>query len=166
MTTRVLIVCLANTCRSPAGADVLRHLSTLSAFKKGPLEVDSAAVTSWSIGEPPNPQMTEILQARGIAVTPGRVARRIQPHDLEAFDYILAVTQDVLDQLRRLSSVPEHQKKMRLLGEFGVAYAGQDIPDPYAQENSTCELVVDMLEDTCQGFLIHLRDSGSAPPSR
>lgn len=152
---KVLFVCLANICRSPAGADILRHL-----VKSGDgtidCEIDSCAVTSWSIGDPPNPQMSAVLTARGIAVTAGK-ARRIQPHDFEQCDYILAVTEDVAEQLRALVDDPKQKQKVRTLGEFGQRFRGLDIPDPYALDDATFEKVVDMLQDTCEGFLAHLR---------
>ena len=40
---------------------------------------------------------------------------------------------------------------------FSTIYVSQEIPDPYYQSNGAFELVLDMLEDSCQGLLKHIR---------
>ena len=148
-TKKVLIVCLANTCRSPACADILRHLAKSHGRA---MEVDSCAVTGWSIGEPPNPRMSEILESRGIAVTHARRARRIQPHDFEQFDVILGVTKDVVKQLQGLAANPQQAQKVKMLGDFSSKFTGEDIPDPFERDD-LCEHVVNLMTDACRGFL-------------
>ncbi len=53
MTTRILVVCLGNICRSPMGQGVIEHRAAAAGLA---LEVDSAGLGAWHIGDPPDPR--------------------------------------------------------------------------------------------------------------
>lgn len=147
----VLFVCLGNICRSPAGAGILGNL----AKDRDDLTIDSCAVGDWYIGDKVDNRMQAAALSRGV-VLPGR-AKLFQPDHFNDFDFILAVDHPVLHHLHQLAKTPQHKAKVHLLTSFSKAYHNQDIPDPFYGDSASFELVLDMLEDACEGFLQHLK---------
>jgi protein-tyrosine phosphatase len=151
---RVLFVCMGNICRSPAGEGILKHLAKEDPSLK--LYVKSCGIGDWHLGQPPDRRIQEASKNRGIALTSR--AQQFQRSFFDEFDYILAADKEVLKYLYHYAKNPEQKAKIFLMTAFSPNYAGQEVPDPYYQSNGAFELVLDMLEDSCQGLLQHIRD--------
>ena len=149
----VLFVCMANICRSPAGAGVLIDLAAKQ-FQSD-LHVDSCGIGDWYLGERTDARMQSAALARGI-VLQGR-AKLFEPDYFESFDYILAVDHPVLYELYKLAAIPQHKAKVHLATTFSPTYRNQDIPDPFYSDDQGFNVVLDILEDSCEGFLQHLK---------
>ena len=149
----VLFVCMGNICRSPAGEGILRHFASEDPSLK--LVVKSCGIGDWHLGQAPDRRIQEASKARGIALTSR--AQQFQPAFFEQFDYILAADKEVLKFLYHYAKNAEQKAKIFLMTAFSPIYAGQEIPDPYYQSDGAFELVLDMLEDSCQGLLQHIR---------
>lgn len=156
--TSVLFVCLANICRSPAGAGILAHLAA-----DRDIFADSAGVGDWYLGETPDKRMQAAALQRGIVLSSR--SRLIQPEDFDRFDYILAVDHTVLYELYQMAHTPQHKSKIHLATAFSPAYHNEDIPDPYFSNDAGFNVVLDMLEDACEGFLLRLQKSQGNTPS-
>ncbi len=151
---RVLFVCMGNICRSPAGEGILKHLVSQDPSLK--IDVKSCGIGDWHIGQAPDRRIQEASKVRGIALT-GR-AQQFQQAFFDEFDYILAADKEVLKFLYHYAKNAEQKAKVFLMTAFSSIYAGQEIPDPYYQSNGAFDLVLDMLEDSCQGLLQRIRD--------
>lgn len=155
MTKRILFVCMGNICRSPAAEGVFKHM-----LKKSNLEnihVESCGIGDWHVGKSPDSRTQESAKARGIVLT-----SRAQQFEIEffnTFDYILVADHEVLKFLYQYAKSPEHKAKLILMTEFSSLYKGQEVPDPYYQPETAFDLVLDMLEDSCEGLLSHLNRS-------
>lgn len=149
----VLYVCLGNICRSPAAEALLRQMNAES---DNPLElhVESCGLGSWHIGKLPHEDMQEAAGDRGLTLYSR--AQLFKPEFLERFDYVLAVDQSVIHELYRYAKIPEQKAKIHLVTEYSKLYHGEKIPDPFSQGRVAFDLVLDMLEDSCQGLLNHL----------
>lgn len=151
--TSVLFVCLGNTCRSPAGAGMLLHLAK-NTLHEPTLEVDSCGIGDWAVGDSVDSRMQRRALSRGIVLS-GR-ARAFQQEDWERFDHILVAEHAILYDLLKSAKSPGHKAKAHLITSFSPSYLNQDIPDPYYADDAGFDLVLDMLEDSCEGFLKHL----------
>lgn len=149
----VLFVCLGNICRSPAAESYLRHLAAQHPHAHD-LKVDSCGIGAWHVGEMADARMQHAAQARGIILS-GRAKQFTSDFFIE-FDIILAADREVLQDLHRFAKSPEHKAKIHLISDFSESYKGQDIPDPYYRGEAGFELVLDMLEDACNGLLSKL----------
>jgi protein-tyrosine phosphatase len=148
MAHAVLFVCTANICRSPTAAAVLRHLLARQGAEHG-FKIDSAGTHEYHVGKPPFATAIEVAQARGIKIMEHR-ARRVTPGDFDLYDFILAMDRSNVANLRAVA--PTRSKhKIELLLEYGDAFHGLDVPDPYGGEVKDFQRALEMIEDGCQG---------------
>ena len=150
----VLVVCTGNICRSPTGEGVLRHL----AEKRGlgeKVRVASAGTHDYHVGECPDPRTVKHAKRRGYDLSAQR-AQQLSPDHFREFDYILAMDETHVRQLKRLSP-PEHTAKVRLFMEFAGQGAPREVPDPYYGGAQGFERVLDLVEQASRGLLDHLR---------
>jgi protein-tyrosine phosphatase len=85
-------------------------------------------------------------------------ARQVEPADLRAFDYILAMDADNLARLERLKRVTAPDAEVRLFRSFDpTAGPGSEVPDPYYGGARGFEDVFDMIERAGRGLLEHIR---------
>lgn len=145
----VLFVCLGNICRSPMAEAVMRDLVE----KRGltdQITVDSAATSSWHIGEPPHKGTQMKLLEFGIS-TKGMQGRQLAKGDFEEFDYIVGMDTSNIQNIRQMLGQPDHPKIFRFLD---LTSHKKDVPDPYytGDFQETYELVV----EGCEALLKHL----------
>jgi protein-tyrosine phosphatase len=131
---RILMVCTANVCRSPAAEALLRHhLKQMGLAKR--IAVSSAGTAVGAQGRKPDPRVVAILEemgvsARGIRAQP--LEQRCVARSGEIF-VMEAVHRDVL-----LERFPEALGRVSLLD-----HGGRDIPDPYFGNKSGVRSVVE-----------------------
>jgi protein-tyrosine phosphatase len=145
---RVLFVCLANICRSPAAAGVFAAIAERDGLL-AQVEVDSAGISGYQQGEPPDPRMADAARRRGYELA-GR-ARAITVADFAWFDLIVAMDRSNLRDLQALAGARPRQ--IRLLGDFLPEGWPSEVPDPYYRGDLGFEQVLDMLEEACPAIL-------------
>ena len=152
--TRILVVCLGNICRSPMAQGVIEHRAAKAGLA---LEVDSAGLGAWHIGNPPDPRGLEAALARGYDNSRQR-ARQVRAGDFHDFDLILAMDADNLAGLERLRPAGAPG---RTLAEVRLFHpSGQDIPDPYYGGPPDYEHALDLIEEAVGDLIATL--SGQA----
>lgn len=150
----ILFVCLGNICRSPAAEGIMRHIIQQDPGFKD-IHIESCGMGDWHVGQMPDERIRFAAQDRGISLTSR--AQQFRLPFFNQFDYILAVDREVLNELFRYARHTEVKAKIHLLSEFSSLYKNEEIPDPYYQGGAAFELVLDMIEDCCQGLAEHLR---------
>lgn len=152
MVSSVLFVCLGNICRSPAAEGILRHLANKEELN---LHIESCGLGDWHQGSLPDERMREALKNRGIVLVSR--AQKVQMEFFDKFDLIFVSDQKVLKELYLLAMKPEHKSKMHLMTHFSKVFPSQEIPDPYYDGEAGFEQVLDMLEDSCEGIINHIK---------
>jgi protein-tyrosine phosphatase len=155
----ILFVCFGNICRSPTAEAVLRAMAAREAPELT-LEVDSAGVAGYHVGEPPDPRTRQAAARRGYDLTALR-ARIVEPRDFERFDMILAMDRENLRVLRRRAP-DSARERLRLFLEFAPPGAPEEVPDPYYGGPNGFEEVLDLIEAATRGLLTHLRQQARA----
>ena len=148
---KVIFVCLGNICRSPMAEGVFQKMVN-DAGLSDQIQVDSAATSSWHIGERAHSGTRSTLAKHGISYS-GR-SRRVRPDDYADFNsYVIAMDSSNLSDLRILSG--SHPRMFRLL-DFASHTEARDVPDPYYQ--GKFEQVYQLIEDGCKGLLAEIRE--------
>ncbi len=151
MSTRILVVCLGNICRSPTAEAVIRAKSRAAGLA---VEVDSAGTGDWHVGEPPHPPMIRAAAGAGYDLSTLR-ARQIRPGDFDRFDLILVADETNLADVEALR--PESSTTpVRLF----APYAGcgtQAIPDPWFTGDFAGAL--DLVERAADGLVVRLSEN-------
>lgn len=119
------------------------------------IEIDSAGTAGYHSGESPDARARAAGRRRGIEIR-GR-ARRVEAHDFERFDYVLAMDSSNLEDLIALAPATAHEK-IRLLRSFDPASPrNASVPDPYYGGEDGFDEVLDQCLAACAGLLSHIR---------
>ena len=129
---RLLTVCKGGHCRAPMAAAVLTE------YGGAAVEVRSAALRNWHIGEGAHPTMVTAAADRGYDLT-GHRGVQVSRALLDWANVVLAMDRAVLEALGELAD--EHTApKLRLYLD------GRDVPDPWerpAEAFMTCVTVIE-----------------------
>lgn len=155
---RILCVCLGNICRSPTAEGVLRNIAERE-FPDLRIEVDSAGIANYHVGEPPDRRTVAAARRRGYDIA-GLRARQVEPDDFHRFDYILAMDHGNLSELRsrRMAGA---RAQLALYMSFAPEFEqgrNDEVPDPYYGGVEGFERVLDLCEAGARGLLTRLRE--------
>lgn len=149
----ILFVCLGNVCRSPAAESIFRHLAETSGFAD--ITVSSCGLGDWYTGEFSDQRMVDAAKIRGYHCL--KRAEQFRPEYLDKYDYILACDHEVVQQLYYYAKTPQQKAKIALITAFSPSYKDKEVPDPYYAGAGAFDHVINMLEDSCEGLLEHIR---------
>ncbi len=154
--TRILFVCLGNICRSPA-ADGIMHDMVEKQGVADRFTIDSAGTYGGHRGELPDARMRSAASRRGYALI--HRSRQVSEEDFDRFDMIVAMDDRNYEMLNRLAPSREAARKIYRMAEFCRRHPDRTyVPDPYYEGHEGFELVLDMLEDGCEGIMEYLRN--------
>lgn len=120
------------------------------------VEIDSAGIGDWHIGEPPDQRALAAARRRGLDMSRLR-ARQIASEDFQRFDFILAMDRANLSDLRRRAPT-QYRERVRLFLEFAPDAGVDEVPDPYYGGEAGFEEVLDLAEQAARGLLSHIRE--------
>ena len=147
---RLLFVCLGNICRSPSAEAVMKKLVNRARLENR-IEIDSAGLIAYHEGEQADPRMRAHAARRGYVLD--SISRPVRPADFYDFDWIIGMDDRNVEELKRLAPDLETAAKVRQMTEFSRNKLYDYVPDPYYSGAEGFELVLDLLEDACQGLL-------------
>ena len=156
----VLFVCMGNLCRSPSAHGVFRQ-RVANAGLTGQVRIASAG-THATKGERPDPRAQACAEQHGYDLSDLR-SRPLVASDFDSFDLLLAMDAHNEDHLRRHRPLQPQQpqpQRIRRLTEFcrhQRSALALDVPDPYYSNAQGFEQVLALIEDACDGLLIHVQ---------
>lgn len=150
----VLFVCMGNICRSPTAHGVFRHKVAASGLTDK-VRVDSAGTHNYHPGKPPDTRTQRHASLRGYDLADLR-ARQLRADDFARHDLVLAMDWDNLALAEALCP-PGQGHKLRRLTEFCQRLDNPVVPDPYYGGEAEFEEVLDLVEDACDGLLLHVQ---------
>jgi protein-tyrosine phosphatase len=151
---RICFVCSGNICRSPSAEIVMRALVARAGLEDE-VEVCSAGIGDWHVGERADPRSVETLTARGYDASTHR-ARQFRREWFDEHDLVVAMDRSHLRDLRRMAGAAD-QEKVRLLTSFGPEATDEDVPDPYYGGPDGFTDVLDLVERYCAALLADVR---------
>jgi len=152
--THLLFVCLGNICRSPSAEAVMNGMLR----KKGhdqQVSCDSAGIIGFHTGEPADARMQKHALRRGYALT--SLSRKVNiESDFDRFDMIIGMDDQNIKDLNGFARSNDDRKKIFRMTDFCTVFKYNHVPDPYYGGKEGFELVIDLLEDACDGLIMHL----------
>lgn len=150
----ILFVCMGNICRSPTAHGVFRQRVERSGLAAR-VRVESAGTHGYHSGRPPDERSQEHAARRGYDLSDLR-ARQIRVSDFDRHDLILVMDHDNLAEVQ--AQCPRAQlHKVRRFTEFCLTQKAAVVPDPYYGGAQGFENVLDLVEDACEGLLLHVQ---------
>jgi len=144
------MVCSGNICRSPSAEVVLRAMALDPVEVK--IEVESAGIGDWHVGQGADPRSVATWEARGYAHQ--HRARQFQADWFDRFDLVFAMDRTHQRDLLARARSDEERAKVRLLREFDSEANGDlDVPDPYFGAQAEFEEVLTIIERSLKNFL-------------
>ncbi len=155
MKVKILFVCLGNICRSPAAEGVMKALVS-SAANDLSIEVDSAGIGGWHVGELPDSRMRRCGARRGYDFSSR--ARQVQPSDFDRFDYLFAMDSDNVRALKHIARSDADRRKIVCMADFFTTHRNSYhlVPDPYYGNEDDFDLALNLIEEGCEEILRQL----------
>ncbi|MEP5568082.1 MAG: low molecular weight protein-tyrosine-phosphatase [Halioglobus sp.] len=157
--TRVLFVCLGNICRSPTAHGVFAAMVQERGLEES-IKIDSCGTGDWHIGHAPDRRATAEAAQRGYDLSTLR-ARQVAPQDFADFDYVLAMDNQNLADLRAMCP-EEFSGYLGLFLPFDPLAAMTEVPDPYYGGDEGFSEVLDMVEAAGKGLLEDICSANTA----
>lgn len=146
---KILMVCLGNICRSPLAEGILQEKVSKAGL---PWIVESAGTNRYHTGDAPHPLSQKVAKMNGIDINHQR-ARTITPADMDTYDKVYALAEDVLQEIKRICGSKFNDNKVTLL--LTEAFPGKkvDVPDPYYGTEEGFHKVYKMLDEACEAIV-------------
>ncbi len=155
----VLFICLGNICRSPAAEGIMKSLVEKEGMSDD-FFIDSAAIGSWHIGQLPDSRMRKCGAEHGYRFDSH--ARQFQKSDFQHFDLIVVMDNENYRAITSMASSQVDKDKVVRIADYLTHHREYTtVPDPYYGDYSDFELVIELLEDACQGLLDSIKEQNS-----
>ena len=120
------------------------------------IEIDSAGITGYHEGDRADSRMRAHAARRGYSLD--SISRPVRQWDFHDFDLIIGMDDMNVENLRRLAPDVDSLAKIHRMTEYNRHFLHDHVPDPYYSGADGFELVLDLLEDACDGLLCTLVD--------
>jgi len=149
--TKILFICMGNICRSPSAEAVFTGLVQNKGLAKS-FEIDSAGTTGYHVGQNADRRMQSHAIKRDFNLT--SISRLFNADtDFDHFDLIIGMDDDNMHDLKHMARNKEDLDKLHKMTDFSKEMKYDEVPDPYYGGDAGFELVLDLLEDACEGLL-------------
>ncbi len=140
------MVCLGNICRSPMAEGILQDRARKAGLN---WTVESAGTNGYHTGEPPHHLGIKVARENGVDISNQR-SRRFMADDLEQFDRIYAMANDVLEDIKRISRNKFNATKVDLF--LNEVYPGEDrdVPDPWYGKEQDFHEAYKLIDEVCE----------------
>ncbi len=141
MTTKVLMVCLGNICRSPLAEGILQSKVNIDT-----VYVDSAGTGGYHIGSKPDSRSIAVGLKYNIDITQQR-CRKFSVQDFKDFDLIYVMDHSNYHNVTALAQNEEEKAKVKLiLDEVDIGL--NEVPDPYYDDDGF-DNVFHLIDEAC-----------------
>lgn len=149
-----------------------RHVTRFGTPQQHPLikEIDSCGTGAYHSGDNPDSRTMSVLGDNGITDYKHKARRVRVPEDFERFDYVLAMDEnnlfDLRDMVKRAAKKgsldqQEALKRLHLYGSFGGKTNNEEVQDPYYGGRDGFSTAFDQLSRFGKGILGHIEQEAA-----
>lgn len=154
MKINILFVCMGNICRSPS-AEAVMTAYVKKAKLSDKIFCDSAGTIGYHEGEEADARMKKHAKRRNYELT--SISRKLKSSDFDSFDYIVVMDDQNMEDMKEF--MPNTVKaKLSKMTDYCSKANPNYVPDPYYGGAEGFEVVLDLLEDACEGLLNHIKN--------
>ena len=153
---KLMFICLGNICRSPMAHGYMEYLINKDEQLKNKVIVDSSGTGAWHIGALPDQRMRTMAKTHGIILN--HRAQQLSIHDIKNFNYLLAMDQSNLEDIKSLSEGLNLTDKLFKFRDFDTQAIGGDVPDPYYGNANGFENVFKIVQRTSENLLNFIKN--------
>jgi protein-tyrosine phosphatase len=146
---KILMVCLGNICRSPLAEGILKHKAKEAGLD---WEIDSAGTNGYHIGEAPHRLSQKVAKLNGIDICDQR-ARQFVKQDMNRYDMIYALADDVLDEIKWIAGEKFDSSKADLLLNELHPGKNHSVPDPWYGPEPGYHEVYKLIDAACEAVI-------------
>lgn len=149
MSKKILMVCLGNICRSPLAEGILKHKAIAAGLD---WTVESAGTNGYHVGEPPHHLSQKVAKLNGVDIC-NQKARRFVKEDMDRYDKIYAMADDVVDEIRSIAGNKYDPEKVDLF--LNELYPGKNmsVPDPWYGPEPGYHEVYKLIDQACSHII-------------
>jgi protein-tyrosine-phosphatase len=151
---KVATICTGNICRSPMAEVVLKDLVARDPALSGRVEVTSAGVANWHVGDEMDPRARRALDRAGYALS-GTLGAFASPEYLDAQDFVTVMTREHLQEVRSRLSNPA--TKVVLWRHLIDPRRDLDVADPYYGDDAEFDQCLAILRTGSERLTLLLR---------
>ncbi len=155
MTTKILMVCLGNICRSPMAEGIMRL--KIEKYKLDAL-VDSAGTIANHVGEAPDKRSIANGIKHQVDISKLR-ARLFRVSDFDVFDYIFVMDRSNYKNVIGMARNQADKKKVDLIMNELYPRTDIEVPDPYFGAEEGFDKVFYLLDLACENIAQNLEKS-------
>lgn len=120
------------------------------------MKCDSAGTAAYHAGDQADYRMRQFAKKREYHLT--SISRQVNPErDFDRFDYIIGMDGQNVRDLKAVARNENDRKKISLMTDYCSGKKYDSVPDPYYGGAAGFELVLDILEDACEGLIRKLQ---------
>lgn len=152
MTTKILMVCLGNICRSPMAEGIMRQ----KVEKYGlAVYVDSAGTIANHVGEAPDKRSIANGLKHNVDIS-GLRARLFTLSDFDKFDLIFVMDRSNYKNVIGMARNHDDKKKVNLIMNELYPRTDIEVPDPYFGGEEGFDKVFHLLDLACENIARNL----------
>lgn len=121
------MVCLGNICRSPLAEGILVKKGIKNKLN---INVDSAGIAAYHVGEKPDPRSIKTAKIHEIDISKQK-ARQFSVKDFDTFDVIYAMDVSNYNNINTLAINQDQKNKVKLILNEMHPNSNASVPDPY-----------------------------------
>ena len=143
------MVCLGNICRSPLAEGILKKKAIEAGLT---WTIESAGTNGFHVGEAPHHLSQKVAHQHGVDIS-RQIARKFKKEDIEKFDVIYAMANDVLAEMKQTAGTGKLESKTKLF--LDELYPGQnrDVPDPWYGDEDGYHEVFELINRSCDAII-------------
>jgi len=146
---KILMVCLGNICRSPLAEGILQKKAREHGLN---WMIESAGTNGYNIGVPPHHLSQKVAKCNGIDIS-GQVSRKFTADDIEQYDIIYAMAQDVFNDIKNISGHAFNPEKIKFFLDELHPGKQMDVPDPWYGDEDGYHEVYKLIDETCDAII-------------
>jgi protein-tyrosine phosphatase len=146
---KILMVCLGNICRSPLAEGILEHKARAAGLD---WTIESAGTNGYHTGEAPHHLSQKVALLNGIDICHQR-SRKFVKEDMDRYDKIYAMANDVVDDIRRIAGNRYDAGKVELFLNELRPGKNHSVPDPWYGPEPGYHEVFALINETCDKII-------------